>query len=254
MDETAAFAKSIRSRYIKVIEGKIRKGKAYCEQQIFRQFDSDYLVMLDADVTPKKRYLISHLINSFAKARNIALVGGNARPFLPKTFIEKAVYSTFLVLDKSRGFVKDGNNIYGCSGQCLAITKQFAKSITFPAKIIAEDDYIYFSCISRGLIFHYCKKAIVYYKLPKTLTDYLKQVFRADPDASIRNVQKYFGDLPAKEYHRPSILYAKAVLWSLSKNLLGGLLVINIRILSKFIGPFVSRHYSLDWFTAKSTK
>lgn len=253
-DNTVKYARSICSNKIKLIVSNERLGKAQGEQTIINAFKGDYLVMLDADITLTSNSVIEQLIAVFRKDRKVALVGGNPRALTPKTFVEKAVYSTFLVLDKSRKFVKDGNNIYGCSGQCLAMERSFAKLIKFPKNIVAEDDFIYFTCISKGMVFRHCKKAVVYYKLPKTLNDYLRQIFRSDPDASTRNVEKYFGDIVSMEYHRPLFPYMKAVMVSFIQNPLGSLLMICIRLLSKPVGSIVSNNYKLDWFTASSTK
>lgn len=253
-DRTIEYVKSIQSKKIKVIVNQKREGKAVDEQKIIDTFSSDYLVMFDADVRLANTNVVGRLISVFVNDKKVVLVGGNPRAANPRTFTEKAVYSTFMVLDKSRGFVKDGNNIYGCSGQCLAMERSFAKLIKFPKNIVAEDDFIYFTCISKKFKFRYCKGAIVYYKLPKTLKDYVKQIFRADPDAATRDVEKYFGDIPAQEYYRPFLPYLRAVMASFIQNPLGSILMIGIRIISKPIGPFVSNNYKLDWFTANSTK
>lgn len=253
-DKTVEYAQSIQSDKIEVIVNKKREGKAIKEQKIIEAFDSDYLVMVDADVLPTNDFLTDNLIATFLKDDKISLVSGNSRPFQPTSFFERAVYTTFFVRDKSRKFVKGGNSIYGCSGKCLAMKKEFAKTIKFPPKILAEDDYIYFSCISIGRIFRHCPSAIVYYKLPKTLEDYIRQIFRADPDASTRNVQEYFGKIVSDEYHRPFKPYIWAVLQAFINNPPGAILMIIIRLISKPLGPIISNNYKLEWFTAESTK
>jgi glycosyltransferase involved in cell wall biosynthesis len=253
-DNTVNVVKSMKSDRIKIFINPNREGKAADEQRIFDEFSSDYLVMFDADVRLQGINVINRLIKTFRGNSRIRLVGGNPRPYPPRTFFERAVYGTFGVLDKSRSAIGGGHNIYRCSGQCLAMTKNFAKSIRFPTGLIAEDDFIYFSCLRQNGLFRYCPAAVVMYNLPKKPGDYIRQVFRADPDAAGANVQKYFGPMVQEQYRRPYRFYVPAVLAVFIRNPAGSLLVIAIRLLSKPLVPFVSKQYRLDWYTAKSTK
>lgn len=253
-DRTIEFAKSIRNPNMQIIVNSQREGKPVNEQKIFNKFEDEILVMFDGDVRLEGQQVIESLVQKLIRNPDVALVGGNARPFFPKTFFEKAVYTTFMVLDKSRLFIKNGNNIYGASGQCLAIRKSLIKQIHFPKTIVAEDDFIYFTNLSNQGKFLYCKEAIVRYKLPQIISDYARQVLRADPAAAIANIKQYFGDIVFQEYKRPLIFYAVAVWESFTWNPVGSLYMISIRIISRFIVPFTSNYYSLEWFTAKTTK
>ncbi len=253
-DNTINNVKKVKNEKIVIFDNKIRKGKSHRINQIFKLAIGEIIVLLDADVKLKNKESISSLLNEFINERSLTLVGGNPRPFKPKTFFESAVYSTFYVLDQSRKFVRSGSNIYCCSSQCLAIRREFAKTISLPEKVIADDDFIYFSCIARNLTFRYCDKAVVYYQLPKNVKDYFKQVFRSDPDAASRNVKQYFGQIVHDEYNRPLKLYAQAVIKAFFKNPPGVSLMIIIRLTSKLLGPFISKNYKLDWYTARSTK
>lgn len=253
-DNTVSIVRSIKSSKIKLIINPNREGKAIDEQKIFNEFKDVYLVMFDADVRLNNKNVINDLIRTISMNKNTALVGGNARPYKPKTFFERSVYSTFKILDKSRNELKGGNNIYGASGQCLVLEKKLVKNIKFPRNIIAEDDFIYFTNMKLGNDFKYCSKAIVWYKLPKNLVDYFRQVLRADPLAASLNVQTYFGDIVQKEYKRPMRFYLKEVIKVYFSNPLEVSLAISVRIISKFVVPFSSKRYKLEWFTASSTK
>jgi len=253
-DKTAFIANSLKEKKVQVFDFSSRAGKSARLNQIFQKATGEIIVLLDADVELEGKDTLSSLISEFEGSEKLSLVGGNPRPFKPSTFFEKAVYSTFTVLDKSRNFVKNGNNIYGCSGQIMALRTKFAKTLNIPEGLISDDDYIYFSCLKQNLKFRYCKNAVAYYKLPKNLIDYSRQIFRSDPDSATRNVEKYFGSIVKSEYERPFPLYLAAVFTALRTNPLGAMLMILIRVLSKPVGPVISSHYKLSWFTATSTK
>lgn len=252
-DKTVHQSKLVRSSFIKILEDRTQKGKVKRVEQMFQSFEGDVLVLLDADLKLENNVVIENLIKPFHSSSEIVLTAGNTRPFKPTTFFERAVYSTFMVFDESRKFKNNGNNIFGCNGGCLAIDKTFARSLRFP-NIINEDDYIYFSCVKAGLNFKHVPNAIVYYKLPNNLRDYLKQSFRSNPDAVIQNFSHYFGDLVAQEYSRPIVPYIVAILKSFFRYPLETIYISVIALLSKPFYPIISKRFKLSWYTAASTK
>ncbi len=252
-DNTVQKAKKVRSKLIKIVDNKDRKGKVFRVAQMFRDFKSDLFVLFDADLTFKDSNVIKNLIEPFYKRNKIVLVGGNTRPLLPKTFFERAVYSTFMVFDESRKKINGGNNIFGCNGGCMAIKKEFAKSLKFP-NIINEDDFLYFSCLSKNLHFRHVRKAVVFYKLPNKFKDYLKQSFRSNPPAVILNFKKYFGDIVEKEYKRPKIFMIKNVLKVFKENPAEVAYISFINALIRPLYSLISKKFKLSWYTAESTK
>jgi dTDP-4-amino-4,6-dideoxygalactose transaminase len=251
-DDTKKKADALHSPLIKAVDDHKRKGKVGRVNQLFNDAKGDIVLIFDADLKLAHNQVISEVVNSFDD-EDVQVVGGNTRPFKPNTFFEKAVYSTFQVFEESRKAMKGGNNIFGCNGGCIAVRNSFAQSINIP-NVINEDDFIYFSCISRGYTFKHAPNAIVYYKLPKTLKDYLKQSFRSDPQAVTLNFSQYFGDLVDQEYHRPLSFYLKTVLKVLTKNPIGVAYIIAIKALCVPFYPLISKQYKLEWYTAASTK
>jgi cellulose synthase/poly-beta-1,6-N-acetylglucosamine synthase-like glycosyltransferase len=252
-DSTVIKSKSIKSKYIRVIDDGFQRGKTHRVKELCASLDSDVLIILDADISLGSSHVIARLVEHFDRDLNTMVVGGNTRPLKPRTFFQRSVYATFLVFDKSRENIKDGNNIFGCNGQCFAIRKSFAKSIKFQ-NVINEDDFVYFSCVSRGYNFKYAKEAVVNYKLPLNLKDYLKQSFRSNPDAVIVNISKYFGPIVQAEYRRPLKLYVNALLRSFISFPLE---TIYISLITLFLKPWyrlISKNYKLSWYTANSTK
>lgn len=252
-DNTYGKVKELKSKKIKVFNGEKRKGKPYRLGQIFKQSKGDFIVIFDGDIALGGKNVIDDLIRPMLSDSKVFLVGGNTRPLLPKTFFEKAVYSTFLVFEKSRYELRGGNNLFGCTGACMVLRKEFAKKINFP-EIINEDDFIYFSCIKNRYKFIHVRKAKIYYKLPNKLSDYLRQIFRSNPEAIYINFKKYFGEMVEKEYKRPLGFYAKNIFKVFIKHPLPVAYIIFINIISRPFFPVVSRGYKWSWHTASSTK
>ena len=251
-DNTQSEALSVKSKKIKITNDGIRLGKTYRLNQMFTKSKGEVLLMLDGDIRLDGKNVIKNVLTPFKRDEKVMLVGGNSMPVKPTSFFEKAVYSTFEVFLKSRLHINGGNNIFGCTGSILAIRDSFAKSIKIP-KIINEDAYLYFAVIKKGFKFEYVNRAIVNYKLPKNIKDYLRQVFRSEPSAVTLELEDHFGSIVAKEFHRPIQLYLFYILISFIKNPLGVTFISLVNVFSKILIPHVSKNYKLEWFTAAST-
>lgn len=250
-DNTISILKEMKNKSIKIIDDKKRKGKTARLSEMFKKFSGSILIMFDADIALKGQNVITDLIKPF-EDKDVMLAGGNSTPFQPKTFTEKAVFTTFRVFYKSRLYVNGGNNVFGCTGSILAIRKELARSIKMP-NIINEDVFIYLFCISKKFKFNYVDGAVVFYKLPTNLGDYVKQVFRSDPRSATIELNKYFGGLAEKEFHRPSKFYFKSIFESFLENPVGLVTIVFVNIFCKTLAPVVIKNYKLEWFTASST-
>ncbi len=251
-DQTAEKARQVKSKLVNVIDDGKRLGKALRMGQIFKQAEGEFILMLDADIEIKSNQVISNLVKPF-KNEDVALVGGNTRPKKPITFFEKAVYSTFLVFDESRKKMNNGHNIFGCTGACMMMRKSFAKSLKFP-KVMNEDDFIYFSCLKQKRKFVHVSDSVVYYRLPTKLSDYLKQVFRSNPEAVRVSLNKRFKGLVEKEYRRPLNFYFNTIIKVLFQYPVPTLYIVFINSLCRPFFSLISKNYKLTWFTATSTK
>jgi len=250
-DDTVQRARAVNDSRIVVISSNERKGKTFRLQQLFDEAQGEIIVMFDADISLVGKEVITRLVKSFTD-RDVALVGGNSRPFKPVSFFEKAVYSTFRVFYESRLKMKNGHSIFGATGSIMAGRKTFLQSFRFP-KIINEDAYIYMTCITQGFKFRYIDSAVIEYALPKNAKDYIKQVVRSEPSSVEMELKKYFGDTVQEEFYRPHMFYVTAIVKECVRNPIGVMYVILLNILSRWIAPFMLRNYKLEWFTAHST-
>ncbi len=250
-DKTAELARSLGNPLIRVIDDHHRMGKTKRLQQLFAECKGEVILMLDADIDLPNVYLLDKICQPFADEQ-VVLVGGNSRPAHASTFMQKAVLSTFSVFKASRDNHLDGNNLFGCTGSCLAIRGNFARTITFPP-IVNEDAYLYFQTLASKLKFRYAKEAVITYKLPTVTSDYLKQVLRSEPMAVNSELQPYF-DFDLTPYtQRDKVWLLKQVGKQLVFNPLGVSYVIMLNLLVQPILKHAIQKYSLNWFTAEST-
>ncbi|MEN9328011.1 MAG: glycosyltransferase [Chitinophagales bacterium] len=250
-DATIQEIKKVKSPLIKLINDGNRKGKTFRLSQMFQDFSGDLLLMFDGDISFVGTDVITRMAESFDDPK-VMLVGGNSTPFPPRNFFQKCVNTTFDVFYRSRKYIKDGNNIFGCTGSILGIRNILAKKITLP-EIINEDAYIYLYCMSTGYAFAYQDNAKVLYMLPTNLRDYLRQAFRSHPEAVEIELKKYFGELVDKEFHRPLKFYVKSVLITFLKHPVEVISMVVIHMLCKPFYSIISSRYKLSWFTATST-
>lgn len=253
-DRTVKEAKKTKSNRLFVFEDKKRRGKSYRINQIFKEARGDFIVLFDADIKLKNKDTINSMVKEFTKDKDLTLVGGNSRPFPPVTFFEKAVYSTFYVFEESREKIKNGNNIFGCTGSCLTLRSKFAKSIKIPEGIMNDDDYIYFSCIKNKGKFKYVDSVVVYYKLPTNIKDYIKQSFRSNPEAVAINLQRKFGSMVVQEYKRSLGFYFSSIAKTFVRFPLETAFISLLNLFVKPLSGFAAKRYRIEWFTAVSTK
>jgi glycosyltransferase involved in cell wall biosynthesis len=252
-DDTVREVKKITNKKIKIYADSARKGKSFRVSQIFYQAKGDVIILFDADVTLSNSKVIEEILRVFIHNQKVMLAGANARPFLPKTFFEKSLYTSLSVYFDSREYLNNGNNIFSCTGACFAIKKSFAKTIKM-GNIIEEDNYLYLLCKSKGYEYSYAKNAIVYYKLPNNLRDYIHQTFRSTPESAKIEHGKVFGKLLDQEFKRPLLFYINSALNSFLSNPIGFIYIAAVKLMCKPFYPFVRNNHKLSLFSIKSTK
>lgn len=253
-DRTASRARAVADHRISVHEYRRRKGKTTRVSAALHAAKGEILIIFDADVRLEGDDVIEHLVRTFRRSPQVMLVGGNVRTYPPKGFFQKAIYTSYDVYYASREKLKDGHNVFGCSGSCLALRRKFARSVTIPSDVICEDVYLYFACLARGHVFRHAKSAIVHHRLAANLRDFLRQVFRSHPESIDAMLRGHFGDLVRREFQRPLKFYLSNVSSVFLKNPLGTAYMILLKILCKPLFPKVSSEYRLGWFSAISTK
>lgn len=204
-DKTADIMKSFASKIVTPKIYKDRIGKSSRLNEIFAAFDSDYLVMTDADVIFAVPNVISELIAPMETDERVGLVGGHPEPMPAVTLLEKAVNVTLEAYIPLRKILKDGHNVLSATGRIMALRKQFAKAIKEPKETISNDGFIYFSSVIMGWKYRYAPKAKVLFRSPQTLHDHVNQNTRFD--ATQQYMKRYFpADVVDREYYIPKHL------------------------------------------------
>jgi glycosyltransferase involved in cell wall biosynthesis len=201
-DQTVAKIQELNNHLVRVIEHHDRQGQASRQNEILAAFDSDVLVLLNADVLPANREFLSNLVQPFIDQSRIGIVGAKVSALPAAGFFENVIrYSHEFKTDVYESISDD--NIYLCHGRARAFSREFAKQMEFK-KQVGEDAYSYMACKTLGYKFAYSCDAVVLFRSPRTLADQLKQSIRFQQGRS-----KYISQIsPAKDYYRiPNGLY-----------------------------------------------
>ena len=215
--------------------------------------NNDVVILLNDDIKINDMSLINKLLSPFTNNQNIGLVSGNVRPIPGNTFIEKAIESSFHAYDKVKYDLKGGNNEYTCDGKILALSKDFINTIEFTSdkRMGNVDAYLYFSCLKYKYMYKHIKDAVVYYKNPDSLRDYLKWFSRNNSNRFL--LENEFGNLVDQEYKLPKILILYKIHQFL-KNPLGSLFIVITGLYIRVLTKKSSENFDPLWESLNSTK
>jgi len=168
---------AIKDDRIKLVRKPERKGKWDSLNLAISLSQADILVFLDADIRFANEKVIPILLVPFLR-KDVALVAGNPRPTkcgIGLNAGRQAAYFGWVLVEgvtkgKAAGF-------YNANGRILALSRKLYQHLVLPDSP-ADDQYIYLSCIKEGFKFAYAEESVVYYGLPRTVGDYLKQSVR----------------------------------------------------------------------------
>ncbi len=216
-DDTVKIVNLLKSSKIKIIDSKERIGQPSRLNQIYSLFDTDYLIQTDADVVFAHENVIGEIVRAFEADKNITMCGGNVTPIKPKNFIQEAIYCSIDIYKELASEINRGNNIFTANGPLLAYRRNFIKKIKMPEDMIASDRYMYLICVQKGLQYKFVKDALVYFELPLTLKDHIKQNIRFKK--SKRLLYKYLPEnFLSREFYIPKGLFLRTAILNLINN------------------------------------
>ncbi|MCH7641638.1 glycosyltransferase, partial [Patescibacteria group bacterium] len=194
-DDTAEKVRQVVKKYpiIELIDGKRRQGKGQRLNQLYGLNTSDVLITLDADIVLRDDHVFDNLVSAFDH-ENVALVGGNDQPLPARTFVEKVVNTGEILWYETRKNINDGDTIHNNRGRIMVLRRDLAQSITIPRHIVIDDYFVYLSCLAKNLKFRFSPSAVVYYRSPDNLKDYLTQTSRFTDADLINQIVDHFGD------------------------------------------------------------
>lgn len=247
-DNSIKIIKEIKSNRIKIINHADRLGKSARLNEIFRMFLGDALVLCDGDVLIKDNLFLSKVVKSI-NFKKVGLAGISALPYQPNNYFQSAIEIGCLAVNEIAAKWRKGRNYLAFKGCFLVLNRNFAKSLEISENVINDDAYLYFSAIDKGYSTAFLKDVLVYFRVPKTFSDHIKQSKRFQ--ASKEEMQKHFNIDVNTEYKMPfTILLGAFVKYIFISPLSTGCyLIINaISALEK------SKSVESTWNIASSTK
>lgn len=253
-DKTADIVKKIASKdkRVSLVDDRRRLGKQRRLEQLFKMNRSDLVFVFDADVLPANDSVIEQMARQFFNSR-VGLAGANSRPLKVQTLFGKLLNSWSHIWYLARVGYREGNNIHNSRGCSLALSDKMAKQVIFPSGITSDSQYLYLFSKSKEFQFKFVKSAIVYYRKPDNLTDYLIQIQRSVPDKN--KLVSLFGSWVKDEYSIPRKYKYRAFLVALIKHPVSTLAgtVLNM-CLARLEGRSKYSLANSAWITSLSTK
>ncbi len=175
-DRTVSFVKKIKSSKIDLIQDSTRQGLAFRQNQIFSSATSDVVVLIQADTRIKDRLFIQKLVSPI-KDKLVDLTSAQLQELPTDSWVSEGLAWSMKLKISIYRFIKNGNSVYTCYGPARAFSKKLYSKIKFKHSV-GEDAYSYFYCISKKMKFMAVSNAIIFYKLPRKLTEHISQSLR----------------------------------------------------------------------------
>lgn len=160
-----------------ILEDERRIGKIGRLNSIFSRATSDVVVILDADIRIQDARMLSKLMSG-CREKGAGLIAGLPLPEKPERFWEKVFFTWESIWIASRKDLNNGLNIHNVLGCCVGLTRDLYTDLCIPPKLIAEDEFLFFSAQNKQLGMVFAEDAHVYYRLPSSLREYFFQSVR----------------------------------------------------------------------------
>ena len=175
-DQTDAIVQQVAARNykVKLIRKQGRKGKQDSVNLAFSVTIADVLVFLDADVRLASEYSILKLVQHFRDGKTALVQGGLVRvcPSLSLNPAKQAGYFDWTLVDRIRR--QKDMSWWSIDGRVMALSRDFYRNLVLPLSL-ADDQYIFYSCIQDGFKFVWAEDAIFYYGSPVSVADFSHQ-------------------------------------------------------------------------------
>ena len=159
---------------VKLIRKSGRRGKQDSINLAFSITKADVIIFIDADVMLASEDSIAKLVQHFRDA-NVAVVQGglvHPRPGFILNPAKQAAYFDWLLVDKIRR--RKAISWWSIDARVMALSRDFYEQLVLPLSL-ADDQFIFYSCIQQGRGFVWADDAIFYYGAPESITDFSHQ-------------------------------------------------------------------------------
>lgn len=174
-----------------------RVGKSRKISHFLASCKSDIVLLLDADITIVDTFLLDKVTMAFSRNAKVGLVGLCDIPKATEGLIAGSISELACTWNEVKEKAGSGQSIHNIHGCAYAMSRNLYKYVNIPKTIFNDDEYAYILNDKLGLNFLHLCRAKVYYSLPKTITDYIRQSSRFGESRN-RTIH-YFGD-NARQY------------------------------------------------------
>jgi len=177
-DKTVEIVQNLKNPKIEIVDNKDNLGQMTRLRELYKKFDSDILIQTDADVVFSE-HTIESVVRVMRSDERISMCGGDIVPVESTSLIARANLLSVNIYRKIKRTLRGGNNIFSATGPMLAFRREFIKNIaSIPGNVVCNDRYIYLKCIQESFVYRFVPEAVVYYNLPSSLKDHIKQARR----------------------------------------------------------------------------
>lgn len=178
-DQTAQQASTVADARIVVVNDGKRLGKVARCNEMFVQMRGNLFLQLDGDVALGGSHVLEALVNEYVQSQ-ADIVCANLKPLPPRTFVERlANWGIGVWTDILDQLGPNKTMVHHCIGRARLFSKKFCTEFVFPPESNpVEDVYSYYRAVQMGMHVSYANAAVVRYRLPDSLTDYVKQMHR----------------------------------------------------------------------------
>jgi len=163
-----------RDHRIKLIRKQERKGKNDSINLAFLLSSSDVVLFIDADVRLANEHSITNLLRHFRDGKTALVEGGLVRvqPGFTLHPAKLAAYFDWILVDNIRR--RKAMSWWSIDGRVEALSRDFYRHLVLPLSL-ADDQFIFYSCIQQARKFVWADDAIFYYGPPESIADFSHQ-------------------------------------------------------------------------------
>lgn len=224
-----AIVAKIQHPKLKLIEKDDRMGPAARVNELLSECRGDVFVYTNDDVLIKSD-MLTHLEEVYART-HADLVTGNPQPLSTPTWLQRALNIGQIINYRVAQSWNSGNNYLNCNGRLVAFSKRLAKSMSIPPTLKNYDAYYYFYAYLYNYTIAHAPGAIVYYQMPQTLSEHLKQSTKFQ--VSLTDNQLHLDQSLDSHYHPPQSLLIRAATKTLIERPLDTIVYVALFVLSR---------------------
>jgi glycosyltransferase involved in cell wall biosynthesis len=163
-----------RDHRIKLIRKPERKGKYDSINLAFSITSADVVLFIDADVRLADEHTIAKLLHHFHDEKSALVQGGLVRvhPGFTIHAAKLAAHFDWILVDKIRR--RKAMSWWSIDARVMALSRDFYRQLVLPCSL-ADDQFIFYSCIQQGYKFIWADDAIFYYGPSESMADFSHQ-------------------------------------------------------------------------------